>query len=252
MRLCSFFFSLGLHFLIFVLIVYFPSQKENKINLKTVTYQVELFTLKKEKTKKISGKKKSLPKPIRSVKVPVKKSKKEAPVFLPKRVLEKRIALVKNKRRKERKKRKILKVPSKERIIKSVLEEIKKEAKLEQRHENIISKELSMLENELVKTRKGNLEGAKADEVIYKQVVENRIKMNWRLIPSKVLKGLGAKVKITIDNNGNILEYSFIKKSGNLQFDGSIAKAVSETKKLPPPPAGVRYIVITFKCEELL
>ena len=55
-------------------------------------------------------------------------------------------------------------------------------------------------------------------------------------IKDSELANLSADVCLTITNDGFLTKFSFIRKSGNSQFDSSLDAALSTTKKLPPPP----------------
>ena len=45
-----------------------------------------------------------------------------------------------------------------------------------------------------------------------------------------------ADVCLTIADSGALTSYSFMRKSGNSQFDSSLDATLSTIKKLPPPP----------------
>jgi hypothetical protein len=50
------------------------------------------------------------------------------------------------------------------------------------------------------------------------------------------LRTLSADVCLTIDANGNLTEWKWLKKSDNSQFDSSLEASLGQIKILPPPP----------------
>jgi TonB family protein len=58
---------------------------------------------------------------------------------------------------------------------------------------------------------------------------------------------LSAVFQLQVDEEGKLLSYQLVDSSGNPKFDQSALQALSELKKLRPPPSGMsRKIVVKF------
>ncbi len=246
MRFVSFIFSLGLHALLLVCLVYFPS-KQKMIKLNSMVYQVEVVSLPKVK-KKVTIKKVLKKGKVKRGSEVI--SIKKRPILLPKKVIEKRPIIVEKRKKTKRIEKKIAKIPSKKKILEEVLKEIEKKAKIEEKYEEVVSKEIAEIEKKIT-TGSVKEEGESSKLLVYKEVVKEVIKKNWRLVPSKEFEKLSAEVKLFIDKNGKILDFFFVKRSGNREFDSSVIKAIEETKRLPAPPLKVDDITITFDVKDL-
>ncbi len=246
MRFVSFIFSLGLHVLLLLCLLYFPS-KSRVIKLRSMVYQVELVSLPNVKKKVVVEKvlKKSKVKRVSKV-LSIKKS----PILLSKRVIEKKPIIIEKKRKVKRIEKKVVKIPSKKKILEEVLKEVEKKARMEEKYEKVVSKEIAEIEKRMTANLKEEEEFSKL--LVYKELVKEVIKKNWRLVPSKKFEKLSAEIELFIDKNGKILDFFFVKKSGNGEFDSSVIKAIEETKKLPAPPLKLDHIIIKFDAKELL
>lgn len=73
---------------------------------------------------------------------------------------------------------------------------------------------------------------------LYYQAIEQKIKNNWNLaLPRGVIEdmsGMEVVLSITIRSDGEIIETSFEKKSGNVYLDDSAFRAVKKSSPLPP------------------
>jgi TonB family protein len=79
------------------------------------------------------------------------------------------------------------------------------------------------------------------------------LKKAWTLSKYQVSRrDLKATVKLTFDAQGNLLDYNFIKKSGEERFDDSVRKAILQLKKLPNPPGSRMEKEIVFNLKDLL
>ncbi|HXV21088.1 MAG TPA: TonB C-terminal domain-containing protein [Desulfuromonadales bacterium] len=79
------------------------------------------------------------------------------------------------------------------------------------------------------------------------------LKQAWTLSRYQVSRrDLKATVKLAFDAQGNLLDYNFIKKSGEERFDDSVRKAVLQLKKLPNPPGSRMEKDIVFNLKDLL
>jgi len=79
------------------------------------------------------------------------------------------------------------------------------------------------------------------------------LKQAWTLSRYQVShRDLQATVKLAFDAQGNLLDYNFIKKSGEERFDDSVRKAILQLKKLPNPPGSRMEKEIVFNLKDLL
>jgi TonB family protein len=79
------------------------------------------------------------------------------------------------------------------------------------------------------------------------------LKKAWTLSKYQVSRrDLKATVKLAFDAQGNLLDYNFIKKSGEERFDDSVRKAILQLKKLPNPPGSRMEKEIVFNLKDLL
>lgn len=61
-----------------------------------------------------------------------------------------------------------------------------------------------------------------------------------------------ARLKLSFDARGQLVDYKFLKSSGNEQFDKSIHNAVLQLKRLPTAPERPLELTVTFNLKELL
>ena len=73
------------------------------------------------------------------------------------------------------------------------------------------------------------------DRKSYLQIVNSYIKEKWKL-PVELNAQLEMKVRLVIAKNGDLLQYSFEKISGNKIFDNSVKSLFAKLKTLPPLP----------------
>jgi TonB family protein len=96
-------------------------------------------------------------------------------------------------------------------------------------------------------------QGAQGDA--WATAVHNIVRNAWvtpvGLITDAELRGLVAKVKISIGEDGTLSNPVVQKSSGNPYFDDSCIQAVKEASKVPPPPAKTRRMVLTFDGAQL-
>ncbi|GAB6057230.1 cell envelope integrity protein TolA [Desulfonatronum parangueonense] len=87
---------------------------------------------------------------------------------------------------------------------------------------------------------------------VYAQIVENRVKANWRFPKGGSRQDLSATLDISVDRDGRVLGSRIVRSSGRADFDASAERAVEETGQLPSPPRpDLRTIRITFNLQEL-
>ena len=69
----------------------------------------------------------------------------------------------------------------------------------------------------------------------YLQEVYTFISIKWKL-PVELAKKLETKVRLIVAKDGTLLEYEFVKVSGNKIFDQSVKSLLADLEKLPPLP----------------
>ncbi|HWE30645.1 MAG TPA: TonB C-terminal domain-containing protein, partial [Polyangia bacterium] len=92
-------------------------------------------------------------------------------------------------------------------------------------------------EGSLTGSRAGTAAEAKGDPYILSLI--DQIGTAWTVpttLKDAELANLSADVCLTIADSGALTNYSFVRKSGNSQFDSSLDATLSMIKKLPPPP----------------
>ncbi len=86
-------------------------------------------------------------------------------------------------------------------------------------------------------SRAGTATEARGDPYILALI--DQIGSAWTVpttIKDSELANLSADVCLTLTNDGYLTKFSFIRKSGNSQFDSSLEATLGTIKKLPPPP----------------
>jgi colicin import membrane protein len=74
---------------------------------------------------------------------------------------------------------------------------------------------------------------------IYKQSVKSHIQDNWTYpVAMQNRKDLEVTVSLKIREDGNIMKYEFVKKSGDSNFDQSVLKAIEKSNPIPSFPEG--------------
>jgi TonB family protein len=71
------------------------------------------------------------------------------------------------------------------------------------------------------------------------------------LITDAELQGLKAKVRIAVSAEGKLSNPVVKQSSGNQYFDDSCVQAVKTAGKVPPPPPGMKNILLTFEGKKL-
>jgi colicin import membrane protein len=73
--------------------------------------------------------------------------------------------------------------------------------------------------------------------VSYYSLIEQTIEQGW-VYPGRDISGLEAIISITINKNGEIIIQGIKKSSGDVLYDRSAIKAITNASPLPPPPNG--------------
>jgi colicin import membrane protein len=79
------------------------------------------------------------------------------------------------------------------------------------------------------------------------------LKQNWSFSKYQASRrDLEATTRIKYDAQGNLVDYEFVKKSGDSNFDDSVTKAILKEKKLPFSPKNRIDIVVIFNLKDLM
>ena len=73
-------------------------------------------------------------------------------------------------------------------------------------------------------------------ETTYYDLVRDRLQDNWALPVWLSRQNLSAQVQIYIDPYGRLRNFSFVKSSGNAQFDEEVKRTLAESQPFPAPP----------------
>ena len=172
--------------------------------------------------------------------------KKEKPVIIGKRVVE----------RKTQKKQPVKKIEKPkvnaskliDQAISKIEKKVKAEKKIKTEKKDHLSTALSKIQSQVAKTGNKNPTGDRSETGIairlYQMEVAERIKQNWSY-PVAIsnpgeLQGIEAVVVVTVKENGTIVRSSVKKRSLNTLFDASVLKAIERSDPLPPFPDGYR------------
>jgi len=80
----------------------------------------------------------------------------------------------------------------------------------------------------------------------YYMTIFNKIQSAWVLPGYYEHENLMAIVGITVRADGRIVNIQFEKKSGNVEFDRSVMRAIQKANPLPPLPAGIKEPLLTL------
>ena len=206
----------------------------NLVNLPAAKPKASAKTTQPERTaKKISSSKKAAP--AKRISAP---PKKEKPVIIGKRTVERK----KSKPKKSPKPQKPKVSTSK--LIDQAVAKIQKNVKT-QKKDQYLDRALSKIQNRVKASETAGSGGASVEGIsirIYQMEVEERIKSNWQYpvaltSPSK-RKDLVSTVVVKVNQDGTILKSWFTERSSNAVFDASVIKAVERSNPLPPFPEG--------------
>ena len=257
------FLSFLLHLCALSLFLFVPdSASTRKISGPTV-YEVNLVNLPaaKPKTPARAVQSKAAGKTVPSSKKAVAAKristppKKDKPVVIGKRTVERKKSVPK----KPPKTKKPKVSPSK--LIDQAVAKIKRNVKTKKKDQHL-DRAISNIQNRVQKSETAGSGGTSVEGIairIYQMEVEERIKSNWQYpvaltSPSK-RKDLVATVVIKVRQDGTILKSWFIDRSSNAIFDASAIKAVDRSNPLPPFPEGYNKrqdeVEIRFNLSEL-
>tara|TARA_B100000614_G_scaffold262444_1_gene295974 strand:+ start:701 stop:1147 length:447 start_codon:yes stop_codon:yes gene_type:complete len=97
------------------------------------------------------------------------------------------------------------------------------------------------------KKLKFNKNSQQSQRTLYQMVIASVIQQNWEksVIPD-FDPSLEANIFMNIGKTGLANEISFEKKSGNIEFDNLVFKAVTESFPLPELPSGMDYYKVSI------
>jgi len=80
----------------------------------------------------------------------------------------------------------------------------------------------------------------------YATAIFEAIRRNWSapsgLVSDAELGRLASEIRIRVGEDGTITDSRLLRPSGNSYFDDSCMAAITATRKVPPPPPGVRKL----------
>lgn len=74
----------------------------------------------------------------------------------------------------------------------------------------------------------------------YRDLLLDRVQRNWDLPVWLARQKYEARVVIYLDGAGRLINFRFVKASGNAQFDDEVKRALTKSAPFPPPPAAIR------------
>ena len=250
MKFFSIVLSLCLHLIVILLLVHFTCVSQKHVSKEEKLYKVNLVSLQEKKVRKVAYVKRKPTKKTKSI--PKKAIKKKEIVAKPvpeKKVEEEKKVALPEKAKKEMYSESVEETINKRlkgRIaaMKGKFEEEEKE--MEQEKERKKEKEQEKIENE---------QKRQEEYGSYKELLKTSITKNCFLNEALIEKGLEIIVKITISNNGDIIEAVIKKPSGNKYFDKITMDAINRSDPLPDVPMNLRTnhcfnIELTFNPEK--
>ena len=250
--------SVLFHLGIFSVFLFVPDSMPSR-SIEGIVYEVNLVNMPAGGGSKSTGTtgvkekkgKTIVKKDVRAKRIKEPEKKKEKPLVISKRTVQKETAPIKKPKTS----------PSK--LIDKAISRIKKQVKSENKADEgraHIEKAISKLESSARgRGALGSPTGRSNVGIsirIYQIEVENRIKSNWSYpVAMSNKKNLEAIVVVKVKRNGAILDTKFVKRSTSVIFDQSVIRAIERSEPLPPFPEGYirRYdeIEINFNLKEL-
>ena len=117
------------------------------------------------------------------------------------------------------------------------LERIKALAKI-QEDEEPPKKQVPIKGNMLSKGSSLSGDAREAGEPTYLDTIRDRLQEYWELNPYLARQKLTAQVRIFIDPSGRVRSFSFVRSSGNAQFDQSVERTIKNAQPFPKPARG--------------
>ncbi len=269
MPIISCILSILVHCLILVFSLYSPfSGHRTYIDLEKPVYEVELVrtppapSLKQteppasEKPKAVDTLKKQAPssgqKSAAAVKIAKKPGKKPSP--------EKQFKKPdKTSKKPEAEKKKTPEpeslAPTPEKVLEDALADIEQESAEQNEPESrdYLAEAMADIEKNVQTRGSDEAATAQADSAkrFYGSLIKDLIKKNWRFPGVDDSGSLKARVELTLNADGKIIQSTLLAPSGRPDFDRSVMKAVNETKQKLPVPENITRIEVTFYSREI-
>lgn len=269
--------SLLIHGLVFAAVILGPIQsREPSVDLDKPVYEVELVRPPQpepEKTKEPEPEQKAdqSQEPAKEKEEASKKTPQDRPKAVaqripsqeprtekvprkskaPERKQEKAEKRIDPEKKRPRKKPEASRAPTGDKVLDQALQDLQKDVAKEREQEQTLARELAKLRQQQRSSGESGSVRTAQRKKLYASLVEQRIKQNWRFPPIGGDVDLVAEVRVRIDQNGAIAEYTLISGSGRSDYDDSVLRAIEETAKLPKPPQDLDTINITFNLHEL-
>lgn len=115
------------------------------------------------------------------------------------------------------------------------------------------AKELGALVMEGNKVSKGqalvgdSLKQAQGEFAEYVAAIPGHVRPHWKLPSYLIDKGLRARIRVYISENGKILRTEIYQSSGEQEFDRRALRALKKTETLPPPAKTIRSALAAGK-----
>lgn len=128
---------------------------------------------------------------------------------------------------------------TREKKMKSALDRIKALEKISEEEDDAKPAGAVIKGNKVSKGTSLSPDAKEAAEASYYDAVRDKLQENWALPVWLARQKLDAQVLIRIDPTGHVSALSFMKLSGNAQFDAQVKKAVGDSQPFPTPPVSV-------------
>lgn len=153
-------------------------------------------------------------------------------------------------KRRTREKPEAHRAPTGDAVLDKALQDLQKDVESEREQDRTVSRELENLREQRSAAERGEAASAQREK-LYASLVERRIKQNWRFPPVGGDIDLVAVVRVRVEPDGSVAEYTLVSGSGRSDYNDSVLRAIEETERLPEPPRDLDTISITFNLREL-
>jgi len=86
----------------------------------------------------------------------------------------------------------------------------------------------------------------------YQRKVRDHVYAHWAgAAQFSRMRGIQAAYRVTLDAAGAVTSVKLVRSSGESGYDESVERAISKSSPLPPPPSGLRSVLLTFDPERI-
>lgn len=86
----------------------------------------------------------------------------------------------------------------------------------------------------------------------YQRKVRDHVYAHWAgAAQFSRMRGIQAAYRVTLDAAGAVTSVKRVRSSGESGYDESVERAISKSSPLPPPPSGLRSVLLTFDPERI-